>query len=252
MKLYCRQIGKGDPLVILHGLFGMSDNWLTIAKQLSTSHHCYILDMRNHGRSPHSRDLNYDDMVEDIYEFLTDFGLRTVSLIGHSMGGMVAMKFAFDYSHRIDKLVIVDIAPKSYPALHQNILMGLKSIPIEKIKSRHEAGEFLKEYISSKKTRQFLLKNLYRKDDNTYAWRVNLEAIYDHASDIGRGISLDNTYQKPSLFIRGEKSEYILPEDEIRIRTIFPQATFIEIPGATHWVHAEKPKEVLEALKSFL
>ena len=134
MKLYCRQMGDGDPVVILHGLFGMSDNWLTIAKQLSTVHHCYILDMRNHGRSPKSPDLNYDDMVEDVYEFLTDFGLRTVSFIGHSMGGMVAMKFAFEYSHRIDKLVIVDIAPRSYPALHQNILEGLKSIPIDKIK----------------------------------------------------------------------------------------------------------------------
>ena len=122
MKLYSHQLGKGDPLIILHGLFGMSDNWLTIGKQLSNLYHCYILDMRNHGRSPKSTDLNYDDMAEDVYEFLTDFGLRTVSFIGHSMGGMVAMKFALEYSHRTDKLVIVDIAPKSYPALHQNIL----------------------------------------------------------------------------------------------------------------------------------
>ncbi|MCK4559623.1 MAG: alpha/beta fold hydrolase [Calditrichia bacterium] len=252
MKLYCRQIGNGDPVVILHGLFGISDNWLTIAKQLSSSHHCYILDMRNHGRSPNSQDLNYDDMVEDIYEFLTDFGLRTVSFIGHSMGGMVAMKFAFEYSHRIEKLVIVDIAPKSYPALHQNILKGLQSIPIDKIKSRREADEFLKEYVSSHKTRQFLLKNLYRKDDNSYAWRVNLEVIYDHASDIGHGISTDHTYEKPTLFIRGEKSDYILPEDEQRIIEIFPHASIIEIPGATHWVHAEKPSEFLVALRSFL
>jgi pimeloyl-ACP methyl ester carboxylesterase len=252
MKLFCRQIGNGDPVVILHGLFGMSDNWLSIAKELSLVHHCYILDLRNHGRSPKSPDLNYDDMVEDIYEFLTDFGLRTVSLIGHSMGGIVAMKFAFEYSHRINKLVIVDIAPKSYPALHQNILDGLKSIPIDKIKSRREADEYLKKFVSFHKTRQFLLKNLYRRDDQTYAWRVNLDAIYDHASNIGRGISTEHMYEKPTLFIRGEKSDYILPEDEKMIKNIFPHATIFEIPDASHWVHAEKPKEVLEALETFL
>ena len=252
MKLYCRQIGTGDPVVILHGIFGMSDNWLTIAKKLSANHHCYILDMRNHGRSPHSRDLTYDDMVEDVYEFLTDFRLRTASFIGHSMGGMVAMKFAFEYSHRIEKLVIVDIAPKSYPSLHQDILKGLKSIPIDKIKAREEASEILKKYVTSNKTRQFLLKNLYRKADNTYAWRVNLEAIVNHTSDIGLGISQNFTYEKPTLFIRGEKSDYILPEDEQQILTIFPNATIIEIPDASHWVHAEKPDEVLKVLENFL
>jgi len=252
MKLYCRQIGEGDPVVILHGLFGMSDNWLTIANQLSKIHHCYILDMRNHGRSPHSKDLEYDDMVEDVYEFLTDFGLRTVSFIGHSMGGIVAMQFAFEYSHRINKLVIVDIAPKSYPALHQNILEGLQSIPVDKIKSRREADKYLKEYVLSIKTRQFLLKNLYRKDDTSYAWRLNLEAIQDHTTDIGRSITTDRSYDKPTLFIRGEKSDYIQTDDEKRIMTIFSGATFVEIPDASHWVHAEKPDEVLEVLESFL
>jgi len=250
MKLYCRQIGHGDPLVILHGLFGMSDNWLTIAKQLSKTYHCYILDMRNHGRSPKSEDHNYDDMVEDIYEFLTDFELRTASFLGHSMGGIVAMKFALEYSHRVEKLVIVDIAPKSYPALHQNILSGLKTISIDKIKSRKEANEYLKEFVRSGETRQFLLKNLYRKEDNSYAWRINLDAIYNHASEIGRGISTTNVYEDQTLFIRGEKSEYILPEDFPQIEKLFPKAIIIEIQGASHWVHAERPDEFLTALKS--
>lgn len=252
MKLFCRQIGEGPPLVILHGLFGMSDNWLTIGKDLSTSYHCYILDMRNHGRSPKSDELNYDDMVEDVYEFLTDFGLRTISLMGHSMGGIVAMKFASEYAHRIDKLVVVDIAPKSYPALHQNILSGLKSIPIEKINNRQEANEHLKAYVPAAKTRQFLLKNLYRKEDSSYAWRINLDAIYNHASDIGRGISTEHIYEKSTLFIRGEKSEYILPDDEALIYHLFPKATIQSITGASHWVHAEKPEEFLKALHSFL
>ena len=252
MKLFCRQIGDGPPLVILHGLFGMSDNWLSIAKELSQSYHCYILDMRNHGRSPKSDDLNYDDMVEDLYEFLTDFGLRTISLMGHSMGGMVAMRFSFEYSHRIEKLIIVDIAPKSYPALHQNILNGLKSIPIDKINTREEADNILEEYVTSAHTRQFLLKNLYRKEDNSYAWRINLNAIYDHASDIGRGISTDHIYEKPTLFIRGENSNYLLPEDQVRIMQIFPKAKIAQISGASHWVHAEKPEEFLTVLNSYL
>jgi len=252
MKLYCRQMGTGDPLVIIHGIFGMSDNWLAIAKKLSRAHHCYLLDMRNHGRSPHSHDLTYDDMVEDIYEFLTDFRLRTASFIGHSMGGMVAMKFASEYSHRIEKLVIVDIAPKSYPSLHQDILEGLTSIPIAKIKARSEANDILKEFVTSNKTRLFLLKNLYRKDDNTYAWRINLDALINHKSDIGLGISQNFIYEKPTLFIRGGKSNYILPEDEQHIMKIFPKATIIEIPDASHWVHAEKPDDVLKALKNFL
>ena len=252
MKLYSHQIGNGAPLLILHGLFGMSDNWLTIGKQLAGSYHCYLLDMRNHGRSPKSPDLNYDDMVEDVYEFLTDFGLRTVSFIGHSMGGMVAMKFAFEYAHRIDKLIIVDIAPKSYPALHQNILTGLKSIPVDKIKSRKEADEILKSYVPSHHTRQFLLKNLYRRDNNSYSWRVNLDAIYNHASDIGRGISSESVFDKPTLFIRGEKSDYLLKEDEEKILSMFPKATFVEIKDASHWVHAEKPEEFLQVIKSYL
>jgi pimeloyl-ACP methyl ester carboxylesterase len=252
MKLYCRQIGEGKPLVILHGLFGMSDNWLTIAKQLSDTYHCYILDMRNHGRSPKSDDLSYDDMVEDVYEFLTDFSLRTTSFIGHSMGGMVAMKFALEYGHRVEKLVIVDIAPKSYPELHQNILTGLKSIPIDKIASREEADQILKDYVPSGKTRQFLLKNLYRRDNKSYAWRINLDSIYNHRSDIGLGISTSQAYDQPTLFIRGEKSEYILPDDHAQIISLFPKATIIDIQGASHWVHAEKPDQFLTAVKKYL
>lgn len=245
-------MGKGEPVIILHGIFGMSDNWLSIAKKLSTMHRCYLLDLRNHGRSPHSQNLNYDDMVEDIYEFLTDFGLRTVSFIGHSMGGIVAMKFALEYSHRVEKLVVVDIAPKPYPSVHQNIVKGLKAIPVEKIKFRKEAGEILKRYVPSQKIRQFLLKNLYRKDDNTYAWRLNLDAIDDFIFNIDPGISQNLIFNKPTLFIRGGNSDYILPEDEQLISKIFSDVRIIKIPDASHWVHHEKPDEVIKILTNFL
>jgi pimeloyl-ACP methyl ester carboxylesterase len=252
MKLFCRKLGEGDPVIILHGLFGLSDNWLSIGKQLAPMYRCYLLDMRNHGRSPHSKDLIYEDMVEDIYEFLTDFGLRTVSILGHSMGGMTAMKFALEYPHRINKLVIVDIAPKSYPALHHNILEGLLAIPIKKLNSRAEADMILKNYVSSPKVRQFLLKNIYRKEDQSYTWRLNIDAISRHSADIGKSFPQNKTFDKPTLFIRGEKSDYILKEDEQRIKEIFPLATILTIGGATHWVHAEKPEAFLKAIRSFI
>jgi len=252
MKLYSRQMGKGEPLLILHGLFGISDNWLSIARQLAQSHHCYILDMRNHGRSPHSPDLNYDDMIEDIYEFLTDFRLRKVSILGHSMGGMTAMKFAFEYPHRLDKLIVVDIAPKTYPVIHQDIIRGLVSIPLNTIKSRKEADNYLKEYVPSSRIRQFLLKNLRRQEDQSYAWRINLDAIQGHASSIGQGISGDYSYDQPALFIRGGDSNYIMDEDIPRIQKIFSDVSIVTIPGASHWVHAEKPEEFITAAQTFL
>ena len=252
MKLFVRKMGDGDPLVILHGLFGLSDNWLNIAKELAKTHRCYLLDLRNHGRSPQSENHDYDDMVEDLYEFLTDFGLRTVSVMGHSMGGLTAMKFALEYPHRVNKLVVVDIAPRSYPVMHQNILAGLKAIPIASLKSRKEGDQVLKNYVDSVKIRQFLLKNIYRNEDNTYAWRINLDAITAHTSDIGRGITGSRTFDKPTLFIRGGKSEYINDEDEARINEIFSDHRIIIIPNASHWVHAEEPKAFLEAVNNFL
>ena len=252
MKLYVHKMGEGDPLVILHGLFGLSDNWLNIAKELADSHRCYLLDLRNHGRSPKSENHDYDDMVEDLYEFLTDFGLRTVSIIGHSMGGLTAMKFAFEYPHRVNKLVVVDIAPRSYPVMHQNILTGLRAIPIDTIKSRKEADLILKDYVPSMRIRQFLLKNIYRKEDNIYAWRINLDAITAHTSDIGRGITGNHTYDKPTLFIRGGKSEYMNDEDEERISGIFSNYQIMNIPDASHWVHAEAPEAFLAAMRNFL
>jgi pimeloyl-ACP methyl ester carboxylesterase len=252
MKLYSRIIGKGDPVIILHGLFGTSDNWYSIGKQLAEYYKCYLLDLRNHGRSDHSPELNYDDMVEDLYEFLTDFELRTVSIIGHSMGGMTAMKFAVEYPHRVNKLVIVDIAPKSYPALHQNILSGLKAIPVNTITSRQEADKILAGFIDNLPIRRFLLKSLQRTDKNEYKWRFNLDAIAGHTEDIGRGIRKEFVYKQPSLFIRGERSSYLTAEDIPLIKERFPNSIIESIKDGTHWLHAEKPKELMKILKSFL
>ena len=183
---------------------------------------------------------------------MDDQKIEKAHLLGHSMGGKTVMRFAIQNPDKTDKLIVADIAPKSYPALRQNILTGLKSIPISKIKSRNEADKYLKEYVPVRKTRQFLLKNLHRKADNSYTWHINLDAIYDHASDIGNGISTNKVCKKPTLFIRGEKSEYLLEKDRALIMKLFPHAKIIEIKEASHWVHAEKPDEFLEVVKSFL
>jgi pimeloyl-ACP methyl ester carboxylesterase len=252
MKLFSQILGKGDPVIIMHGLFGTSDNWLTIGKRLSEHHKCYLLDLRNHGRSPHSPELNYNDMVEDLYEFLTDFELRTVSVIGHSMGGITAMKFALEYPHRMNKLVVVDIAPKSYPVLHQDILKGLNAIPVSTINTRKEADLILADYVHSIRIRQFLLKSLYRTEKGNYAWRINLDAIAGHAADIGRGITKENIYDQPALFIRGEKSTYLTTDDIPAIKAQFTNSDVETIPDGTHWLHAEKPEKLIQILESFL
>ena len=252
MKLYSRILGEGEPVIIMHGLFGASDNWLSIGKELAPHYKCFLLDLRNHGRSPHSPELNYDDMSEDLYEFLTDFGLRTVSLIGHSMGGMTAMTFALEYPHRVKKLVIVDIAPKSYPAMHKEILTGLRAIPVSNLHSRKDADRILAAYVPSLRIRQFLLKSLTRTEKGTYRWRINLEAITGHVREIGQGISGDSSCENPALFIRGEKSNFITNEDVPLIKKKFPNSRIETITGGTHWLHAEKPDELVRLLRSFL
>ena len=191
-------------------------------------------------------------MVEDLYEFFTDFELRTVSVIGHSMGGMTAMKFALEYPHRMNKLVVVDIAPKSYPVLHQDILKGLKSIPVSTINTRKEADLILADFVPSIRIRQFLLKSLYRTEKGNYTWRINLDAIAGHAADIGRGITSQSVYDQPTLFIRGEKSTYLTMDDIPAIKTQFTNSNVVTIQDGTHWLHAEKPEKLIQILESFL
>jgi esterase len=253
MKLHFKKFGDGSPVIILHGLFGFSDNWLTIGKELSTIHQVFLTDARNHGRSPHVEHIDYPHMVEDLYEFLTDFQLRKVILIGHSMGGKTAMNFTLEYPHRVEKLIVVDIAPKSYPILHRDILNGLVSINLNTIRSRSEADYQLANFIQQKKVRQFLLKNIYRTEAGRYAWRLNLDSINRHIKSLGSGIYSKNTeFKNPVLFVRGGNSEYILPDDEKLIKLVFPSAKIVTIPDASHWVHYENPTALLTEIKLFI
>ena len=252
MKLHFKKLGSGDPILILHGLFGISDNWITIAKSLAKKHLVYLLDMRNHGRSPHTAAFTYADMVEDIYEFLTDMRLRQVSIIGHSMGGKTAMNFAQEYPHRINKLIIIDISPRKYPVFHRNIIDGLLTLDISKLNSRKDADEKLTEKISSRRIRQFLLKNLTRNDDGFFTWRINLPVIAESLSEIGAEIKSKSSFSTPTLFIRGGKSEYIGESDFQLIQDQFTNSEIITIPGASHWVHSEAPEEVFKVIDAFL
>ncbi|OFY83726.1 MAG: alpha/beta hydrolase [Bacteroidetes bacterium RIFCSPLOWO2_12_FULL_35_15] len=253
MKLFYRKSGQGQPLIILHGLFGQCDNWNTLAKQFAENgFEVYCVDQRNHGLSPHSDVWNYQVMSEDILELINDNQLQNVILLGHSMGGKVAMQFAVDHEQLLDKLIVVDIAPKYYSMHHQQVLEALQSVDFDKVKSRKEAEEILSKFISDFGTKQFLLKNLYWKTETELAWRFNLKVIVEQIENVGEALITNTSCTVPALFIRGEKSNYILDEDIHSIQDIFPHFELTTIADAGHWVHAEKPKEFFDFVIRFL
>ncbi len=253
MKLFYRKIGEGQPLIILHGLFGQSDNWNTLAKQFAEQNfQVFTVDLRNHGLSPHSDDFNFQVMSDDVLELITDNQLRNVILIGHSLGGKVAMELAIKHPEVIDKLVVVDIAPKYYPVHHQSVLQALEAVDFSLVKTRKQAEEILSKFISDFGTKQFLLKNIYWKENGEMAWRFNLKAIAAQIENVGEATKNDTTCDVPTLFIRGEKSNYILDSDMNLIQEIFTHNMLETIADAGHWVHAEKPKEFFETVMKFV
>jgi esterase len=253
MKLYFRKYGTGQPLIILHGLFGQSDNWNSLAKQFGENgFEVFVVDQRNHGLSPHSEEWNYKTMSEDIHELIMDNHLSDVVLIGHSMGGKTAMQYALDHCAELNKLIIADIAPKYYPQHNQDVINALNAVDFSKIKTRKEAENILAEYISDFGTKQFLLKNLYWKDDGELSWRFNLKVITEKIENVGIEISADENCDVPTLFIRGERSDYILDKDLDQIQELFPRSMLETVSGAGHWLHADKPKEFFDAVIRFL
>ena len=252
MKLSYQEIGEGDPIIILHGLFGSSDNWLSIAKELSDNYKIYLVDLRNHGDSPHAEEFTYAAMAEDIAELVEQHQIKEPIVVGHSMGGKTAMHFAVEHPELLKKLVVVDIAPRYYPPHHQTILAGLKAIDVENLKSRKEADNVLSQHVNELGVRQFLLKNLGRNKEGGYEWKMNLPVIDEKIENVGEALGEDKSFDKPTLFINGTTSNYIKKEDEEMIRKIFPSARIQPIAGAGHWVHAEKPGEFLSVLQSFI
>lgn len=251
MKLFFREYGAGQPIIILHGLFGSSDNWLTQAKILSTQYNVYTVDQRNHGQSPHDDAFDYKAMVDDLLEFISDHQLKDPIILGHSMGGKAAMNFALAHPDKLSKLIVVDISPRAYDLEHYTIIEGLKAIPVSTLTSRNEADEILAGYVSEPDVRQFLLKNLQRKAEGGFSWKINLPVIDEKLSNIGLDLQFSGVFDKPTLFIRGSKSRYVPDEDRTRIKEVFPRSSLVSMDTG-HWVQAEKPQEFVDVVIRWL
>lgn len=255
MKLFFRKSGSGKPLIILHGLFGISDNWAALSKLWSEHFTVYAVDLRNHGQSPHSEEWNYEVMANDIIELMGEEKLSDVTILGHSMGGKVAMRLAIDYPMAVSKLIVVDIAPRQYPPHNTEVVNALKKVDPDKINSRKDAEEILRKELHEEGTIQFLLKNLHWKEnaagEKSLAWRFNLPVISSHLNEVYAPTVPSAKCETESLFIRGEKSRYVMPEDEADIKVLFPNSTIVTIPDAGHWVHADQPFPVFEAVMKF-
>ncbi len=252
MILNFRKFGEGPPLLILHGVFGSADNWQTLGKQLATSYTVYLIDQRNHGQSFHSPVFSYEAMRDDLLALVESESLQHFHLIGHSMGGKTAMFFACAYPHLVRNLVVVDIAPRHYLPHHQNIFKGFHSLDLPTLTSRKEADEQMAQVIPDFGVRQFILKNLSRNEHGQFAWKLNLDAIEKNIENIGSGLPKDLSFEGNTLFVSGGLSDYITSEDRDQISHHFPNSDLATIDGAGHWVHAQKPQELLTLLQSFL
>ncbi|MFD0989293.1 alpha/beta fold hydrolase [Mariniflexile jejuense] len=253
MLLHSNILGKGKPFVILHGFLGMSDNWKTLGVQFSEQdYEVHLVDQRNHGQSFHSDAFSYEVLVEDLKVYCDSHKLQNIILLGHSMGGKTAMLFATKYPELVSKLIIADISPRFYPVHHDGILNGLSALNFDVIKSRGEAESVLSSYISDYGTRQFLLKNLYWVEKGKLGLRMNLEVLKEEVAEVGEPLPSQATFKKDTLFLRGDRSEYIGIDDERIIINHFPNAKIATIANAGHWLHAENPKDFFDAVMQFV
>ena len=249
MDLFYKQYGTdGPPLLILHGLLGASGNWHTLSRSVfSEVATVYTLDQRNHGRSPHADRFDYPAMAQDVYDFIETHNLAPVTLMGHSMGGKTAMQLSLTQPEVVERLLIVDMAPRAYPPQHRPLIEALQRLDLSAYDRRADIDDALAEDIPSYPIRQFLLKNL-QHDDGTYTWQMNLEGIAATYDNVNAAITADGTFEGPTRVIRGETSSYVTDADVAHIRTLFPNTEVITIPGAGHWVHADAPDAFADAV----
>ena len=254
MRLFCRHFGQGKPVVILHGLFGISDNWVSFGRLLGEHFTVYIPDLRNHGQSPHSGVFDFPSLENDLAELMEDYSLPEIFLVGHSLGGKTAMYFALHHPELVKKLVIVDISLRKSPPdrEHQQLLNAMMAVDFSAAKSRSDIDRQLGVVVKSVKLRQFLLKNVYWRDRNTMDWRLNLKAINENLLAVFEGVSGRGVYPGPVLFIRGGFSDYIHDSDLPELKLKFPGAELETIASASHWVHADAPGEFYGLVKNFL
>ena len=243
---------KPKHLLIFHGLFGQSDNFATLAKQFAEFDTVHAIDLRNHGRSFHSDNMSFDAMSDDILNYLNHYQIAECYLLGHSLGGRSVIEFSYKFPEKIEKLIVADMAPKAYLPHHQGIIKALNSVDFDLIEKRSDVDEILKQYIPDMGTRQFLLKNVYHTESGKYAFRFNLKTLTDSYNEMVGNDLTEGVFDKPTLFLRGEKSNYVLDEDFDLIQKHFPQAEIQTISNSGHWVHAENPKEFFEKTIDFL
>lgn len=245
--------GTGEPLIVLHGYFGMLDNWKSHALKWSAHAEVHLIDQRNHGRSFHDNLFNYKVMAEDLLFYMNKNKIEKAHILGHSMGGKTAMCFAGLYPERIASLVVVDISPKYYPPHHQDVLKAITAVDFSQIEKRSQVDAVFQEYLSDMGTRQFLLKNIYRDPEQGWKYRFNMSVLVDENEAIGEALPEEVLFDGASvLFIKGGDSEYILHSDKELIKKHFPNAEFKTIEGAGHWVHAQNPKAFSETIAAFL
>ncbi|MBN4074092.1 alpha/beta fold hydrolase [bacterium AH-315-E10] len=254
MTLFYRELGEaGADLIILHGLMGSSRNWLTIAGSLSETYHVYVLDLRNHGQSDHCDEMSLEDMRDDVIQFIETHHIANPILIGHSMGGKVAMLTAMTLGEAIRGLVVVDIAPRDYGmGLHKDILEQMDAIDFNEMHSRADVEAHLKAVIYSDEIRGFVLTNLIRQAGQL-SWRLNILAILNYYETLrGFPVSQSTPFIGKTLFIKGEQSDYLQVSDNDILTSLFPCHELVEVCGTGHWLHAEKPDDTLKVLWTFL
>ncbi|MEX0987309.1 MAG: alpha/beta fold hydrolase [Bacteroidales bacterium] len=268
MKLFFRKYGEaGPPLIIVHGLYGASDNWITISRELSEHYEVFVVDQRNHGDSPHDELHTYEAMRDDLCEFMDEHRIEKATLIGHSMGGKTVMLFAMSYPKRVEALIVIDIAPIPYHDLavnsqmtanHAKMIDAMLELDLSGMESREDVSRALAVDIGSERIRLFLLKNLTRDKEQNFHWKINLPVLRKSLDAILDGLPTQDLIRDggilgfPVLFIRGEKSDYIQPRDYDTIKKLFPTAEIVPIPDTGHWVHAEQPELLVKNLKYFL
>jgi esterase len=252
LQLNFQRHGEGFPLIILHGLFGSSDNWQTVSRKLGETYQVFAVDQRNHGRSPHSDIFNYTVMADDLRDFMAAHQLPRAHILGHSMGGKTAMQFALRYPELVEKLIVVDMAPKSYPPAHLPIFAALNALDLNSYRDRNAIDAALAPAIPDTPTRQFLLKNLGRDDAGAFRWKLNLPAIERNYEPLNQAIAPGPTFNGPVLFIKGGRSNYLVEGDVALIHQLFPRSTIKTVPAAGHWVHADAPEQLIEFVLKFL
>jgi len=254
MELFYREFGTGDKhLIILHGLFGMSDNWVGLGKKFAETHHVVIPDMRNHGRSPHSPEFNLELMIEDLDELFDKLNIQNPILLGHSMGGRLAMNYSLATPEKVSKLIVADMSlrkGKLRPE-HKAILGALSLVNLSNKKSYAEIERALSRFVKNKRRLQFVLKNIIRTDEG-FVWKLNPGALVRNIGNVMPELKTPSRYTKPALFIRGGASDFVLPKDEPAIYEHFPNARIETMEGASHWLHADNPEKFARLVIEFI